>query len=225
LGITVFDMDDTLFAERDYALSGLAAIGGHLASRYGHADATQQLIEAFEQGDRHLVFNAVLPQLGLPLSLIPELVARYREHIPVLQFYPDALACIERCRTWGDLALITDGPAICQRRKVEALGLRDLLDLVIITDDGGREAWKPSESAYRKVMSHFGVQGQDCCYIGDNSKKDFLAPNRLGWTTICVSREGRFYTHDPPTTEHAAAHQLVDLTSVAVGEWPLAGAA
>jgi len=27
-------------------------------------------------------------------------------------------------------------------------------------------------------------------YVGDNSKKDFVAPNRLGWRTICLKNDG-----------------------------------
>jgi putative hydrolase of the HAD superfamily len=28
-------------------------------------------------------------------------------------------------------------------------------------------------------------------YVGDNTSKDFVAPNRLGWTTICLLDDGR----------------------------------
>ena len=27
-------------------------------------------------------------------------------------------------------------------------------------------------------------------YIGDNTKKDFIAPNKLGWETICLRDNG-----------------------------------
>ncbi len=26
------------------------------------------------------------------------------------------------------------------------------------------------------------------CYIGDNTEKDFIAPNALGWKTICLKQ-------------------------------------
>jgi putative hydrolase of the HAD superfamily len=28
-------------------------------------------------------------------------------------------------------------------------------------------------------------------YIGDNPAKDFVAPNRLGWNTVCLLDDGR----------------------------------
>lgn len=31
----------------------------------------------------------------------------------------------------------------------------------------------------------------DFTYVGDNVKKDFIAPNVLGWTTICLKDDGR----------------------------------
>lgn len=28
-------------------------------------------------------------------------------------------------------------------------------------------------------------------YVGDNLKKDFIAPNALGWLTVCLKDDGR----------------------------------
>ena len=28
-------------------------------------------------------------------------------------------------------------------------------------------------------------------YVGDNTEKDFFAPNQLGWKTVCILNDGR----------------------------------
>ena len=28
-------------------------------------------------------------------------------------------------------------------------------------------------------------------YVGDNTKKNFIAPNQLGWKTYCITNDGR----------------------------------
>ena len=32
---------------------------------------------------------------------------------------------------------------------------------------------------------------QNLTYVGDNLKKDFIAPNMLGWLTVCLKDDGR----------------------------------
>ena len=31
----------------------------------------------------------------------------------------------------------------------------------------------------------------DFTYVGDNPRKDFIAPNALGWQTVCLKDDGR----------------------------------
>lgn len=32
---------------------------------------------------------------------------------------------------------------------------------------------------------------RDFTYVGDNPRKDFIAPNALGWLTVCLKDDGR----------------------------------
>ena len=52
------------------------------------------------------------------------------------------------------------------------------------------------------------VPHAQCVYIADNAKKDFVAPNALGWTTIQIVRSDGVYRDAAPaqggTPRHAA---------------------
>ena len=75
-----------------------------------------------------------------------------------------------------------------QRHKVDALGLSAYIDEhdILISEETGYE--KPSDKPFRWFMEHY--PSRTYYYIGDNPAKDFEAPNRLGWTTICLLDDG-----------------------------------
>lgn len=57
---------------------------------------------------------------------------------------------------------------------------------IIVAEEFGSE--KPAERNYL----YFSKKYPDTryVYVGDNPEKDFLAPNRLGWETICLLDNG-----------------------------------
>ena len=139
--VVVFDLDDTLYPERSYARSGLRHVGAYLSEAHGITDASDRLVALMEAGVRGRIFNAVLEKEGLSMALVPELVARYRAHLPAIALYPDALATLGRLRGSFELALITDGPAVCQRQKLRALELERWFTPALVTDEAGRDRY------------------------------------------------------------------------------------
>jgi len=212
--VVVFDLDDTLFPEHDYALSGLRYVGRYLEQAHGLSGAAERLVRALESGARGRIFNAVLAEYGLApariSALIPGLVERYRAHPPDIRLYPEAPAVLAALRGRFPLALITDGPAICQRAKLAALALD--LDQVIVTDELGRAFWKPHPLPYQRVEERFGVPGAGCCYIGDNPTKDFVTARARGWRTARVDRGDRLNPSAAPSDDHEARWVVGNLT-------------
>lgn len=43
---------------------------------------------------------------------------------------------------------------------------------------------------YEYFMNRY-PECHDFAYVGDNLKKDFIAPNALGWQTVCLKDDGR----------------------------------
>jgi len=207
--VLVFDLDDTLYAEREFVLSGFTAVDLWLQQKRGITGFSLEATSLFLAGVRGHIFDKTLGNLGLSdlAGLVPELVEIYRGHKPQLTLFADAEWAIERFCGKLKLGLITDGYAETQRNKVAALEIGGAFDCIVYTDDLGRHNWKPSPVAFRLTMERLGVTGEECIYVGDNPAKDFLAPNGLGWLTVRISREGGEYARgagEMATPDHKA---------------------
>jgi putative hydrolase of the HAD superfamily len=211
--VVIFDLDDTLFPEHAYVRRGFEAVGAEVRRRFGRTDFAALAWELFVSGLRGRVFDETLARLDLPAdpSTVRALVEAYRAHDPNIVLYPDAQRLLRRLRAEVCVGLVSDGPLVSQRRKIEALGLASRLDPLILTDRWGRGYWKPHERAFRKVEAVTGCSAAACVYVGDNPAKDFLAPRKLGWRTVRVRRiDGE---HAGVPTAGAADVECVDLES------------
>ena len=213
----VFDLDDTLYPELQYVRSGFRAVAARMTQ--GASDEARifdMLWRAFEAGPRDRVFNTVLKQLGRAddPQVVAELVGLYRCHRPTLQLEPQVLGAIEKLHQKFKLGLITDGYLPTQRLKVEALQLENTFDHIIYTEELGREFWKPSSRSYELMADTLGCRHPQCVYIADNSAKDFIAPNQLGWLTIQLLRPDRVLREIVPATQGQARTKIENITEL-----------
>lgn len=212
--VIVFDLDDTLYASREFAFSGFRAVSDWLEKRHFIGGFLPVIEEFYEAGYRGRLFDLSLEHMALQFDegMIEEMVRVYRHHKPVIKLLPEAVEVLRglSCKK----ALITDGFLQTQLNKIEVLGLNDLMDFTLCTDELGVEHWKPSSLAFEKVMDHFRGS-REFTYVGDNPLKDFISPNRLGWKTIRVVRAG--YEHaetEAPTEEHEAQVRVGSLKEI-----------
>ena len=195
VAVLAFDLDDTLYPEEEFVFSGFEAVADAHRAVTGIYTAARRLREIYRAGNRTRTFNQLLDELGVfnPEPKVRAMLRTYRGHVPRIQLYPDAEACLRRWASKVSLAVISDGYLQTQQNKVDALRLADLVPLIVLTDQWGREAWKPDARGFREVQTRLGVGGEQCVYIGDNPAKDFVAPNRLRWRSVQLHRESGVY--------------------------------
>ena len=208
--VVVFDLDDTLYDEIDYCRSGLAAVAEHLAALPGLPPADRVLAALwgqFSAGNRTKTFNAALDELGIPLDsrLVRQLVDVYRRHVPAITLPDESRRVLDELKTKYGLAMLTDGFMPAQELKVQALGIEGYFESIIYTEKLGREFWKPSPVGFEKIMDDLGARAENAVYIADNEKKDFIAPNNLGFSTIRLVRPAGM--HDTVCDEPGAKAQ------------------
>lgn len=189
--VLVFDLDDTLFPEREFVRSGFQAVGNWISDKYSVVDFFEVAWQLFIAGKRGKIFNLTLEKLGVKYetSMIQDLLQIYREHKPNISLHEDAKWAINYFKKEHKLGLITDGYLMTQQNKVEALGIESNFEIIVYSDFYGRDSWKPSPVAYLKVMEATKYQGANCLYIGDNPSKDFVTAKKLDWTTVQICRE------------------------------------
>lgn len=184
----IFDLDDTLYSEKEYVKSGYAAVAAAFPSV---KEMEARLWDAFEKKLPALDF--VLEQEGL-LCEKARALDIYRAHTPSIHLYPGIPALLSRLRETKKLGMITDGRPEGQRAKLAALGLAPLFDAIVVTDElGGAEYRKPNEAAFRLVQQRLDLPFDSLVYIGDNPKKDFVAPQALGMQSIYFRNKDGLY--------------------------------
>jgi putative hydrolase of the HAD superfamily len=189
----VLDVDDTLYLERDYVRSGFDAVGAWCREEWGVHDVGERAWALFLGGRHRTTLTDALAASGkdttdAELQLVVDV---YRSHVPRIVASADAREFLLRQAGQVRLGVITDGSAVSQRAKCQALGLDAIADPVVITADLGTS--KPDPSVYRLIEDRWSLSGPELVFVGDNPAKDFQAPLELGWHSVRVRRGGSLH--------------------------------
>ncbi len=211
LTAVIFDMDDTLYPERDFVLSGFQAAATWMEENH-FIDASAfytALAGSYEQGIRGDNFARALAQFSVAAEgCEADLVRIYRSHDPNIRPYAGTIAVLDQLHGPYRLGLVSDGFLDVQRRKFAALGIQRYFDAVVFSDEFGREHWKPSVKPFQAVLERLQVgSAQSAVYIGDNPTKDFLGANQMGMTTIQIRRpDSEYAVASGETDDHRPAY-------------------
>lgn len=210
----IFDLDDTLAPERSFVRSGYRAVAEKLSSDMTQlcgfmaldaeavsVDAIEKrLNELFEEDSRN-VFNRLFDDFGVKYDKddIMSLVKIYREHdiyTEMYEYYSDVMPVLDELKNRGvKIGILSDGFLISQRNKVMALGADKLFDTILLTDELGREFWKPAPDGFLRIADDLAIELSEMMYVGDNPGKDFYVSAAIPITTVRVMRPGSVYEH------------------------------
>lgn len=186
----IFDLDDTLYSEKQYVKSGYKKIAEYI----GPQEAEEKLWNYFLEGKPAI--DAYLIEIGAE-NKKAECLDIYRSQMPEINLYDDVAELFQSLKE-NDIkvGIITDGRPEGQRNKIKALGLEKLVDDIIITDElGGVQFRKPNDISFRIMQCRWRVPFEQMVYIGDNLGKDFQAPRQLGMRGIYIMNEEGLYTN------------------------------
>lgn len=209
----VFDMDDTLYKEKDYVISGFKAVDNWFKEKYKKTGFYNTAIQLFDAGENKFIFNKALEKLNVNYDekLISNMLEQYRSHEPDIQLLEEADWVLNNLVNIVKIGLISDGYLVTQEKKVNALKLKEKFHSIILTDRFGREHWKPSQVPYEQISSELQIPHHQCVYIGDNLNKDFITAKKLDWTTIHIDREDGVYSNLVVEQDYKAHYTINDL--------------
>ena len=217
----LFDLDDTLYPEEEYVRSGFRVTAEWASQTLSipREEGLQRLLGLYHNGVRGDTFNRWLAHYGyFDQSLIRSAVELYRNHVPELHLFPEVPDLLSTLRAKYLLGIVSDGALKMQQNKVEALDLKNIFHAIVLSDEWGREFWKPNTKPFVVALEKLGVNPDDALYVGDNPLKDFLGARRLGIKTVWVRRgHGEYAKQEPPTPEHASdycIHSLKELLDI-----------
>jgi putative hydrolase of the HAD superfamily len=175
----VFDLDDTLYSERDFEKSGIEYVYNYFEINHISLDSILNNRKDWIDQIINVANKEISTQMVLDI---------YRYHLPSIQLYNDSKKFLDLLLSLGyEMSLITDGRSITQRNKLKALGIESYFKNIVISEEVVSE--KPSYKNFKLVMN--SKHSDNYIYIGDNPNKDFITPNKLGWTSICLLDRGK----------------------------------
>jgi HAD superfamily hydrolase (TIGR01549 family) len=206
----IFDLDDTLYSEKEYVQSGYKKI-----EEYFKVDGVaEKLWKYFEEGKPAI--DCLLSEIGHE-SEKNKCLRIYREQKPNIHLYDGVIEMIAGLHQSGiRVGIITDGRPEGQRNKIEALGLEKLVDDIIITDElGGVQFRKPNDISFRIMQNRWRIPFESIVYIGDNASKDFQAPKQLGMKSVFVkNKDGLYYDENADVGDVNVVENVKDILTL-----------
>ncbi len=195
----IFDLDDTLISENEYVKSGLEVVSRYLEKKYMKNTQTiyKELLNCYEENKKN-IFNRWLEknQIKYTSEEIEEIIKIYRCHKPKIQFYCDVIPTINKLKEKNiKIGIITDGYIETQKSKLNALNANKIFDEIILTDELGKEYWKPNPKGFEIIMKKLNVKFEEMMYVGDNPEKDFFIGNIYPITCIRIYRNNGIYRY------------------------------
>jgi putative hydrolase of the HAD superfamily len=185
--VIVFDLDDTLYNELDYLKSAYREIAELLDPKEWKL-LYSKMFSLYR--NKTNVFEFLTKNYKIELKTLVKL---YRNHKPNICLFEGVIDIIDAIKSKnGKIAIITDGRSKTQRAKIDSLGILEYIDEIIISDEIGSE--KPSLENFKAIEKT--ISATQYYYIADNLKKDFIAPNALGWGSIALIDNGKNIHYD-----------------------------
>lgn len=167
-------------------------------------------------GSRRAILAEFLTELGMAegdeaTALAHEMADHFTEaQIATITAFPGAIEAIEELRARGvKLALITNGDALLQRRKIERFSLASLFECVIVEGEFGKG--KPDPEVYHHALATLGVAPQEAWIVGDNLLWEVAVPKQLGIYTVWVDFAHQGLPADAPAQPDRIIHSLAEL--------------
>lgn len=184
----IFDLDNTLYDERQYVRSGFRAVSECMAKKFelDKNHLNRLFLQVFSKKGRGKVFNIALEKFNMKNEqTVLELVNVYRNHSPTIKLFEDAENTLSKLRQKYRLGLITDGVKKVQENKVKALNIASLFDAITYAVECGG---KTNNDVFLTTLRKLKTKPSHSVYIDDNPTKAFAIARKLDIQTIRIMK-------------------------------------
>ena len=106
---------------------------------------------------------------------------------------------LQTLTTEYNVGLLTNGPQLAQRHKLQTLSLTQSFDVALVT--GELSAGKPDPAAFKALTDALNVTAGETAYVGDDIDADIMGAANAGLIPIQVTYDG-----GPAPASEAAVH-------------------
>jgi putative hydrolase of the HAD superfamily len=109
------------------------------------------------------------------------------------------------------IGVITDGLSVKQWEKLIRLGLEDVFDSVVVSEDVGVE--KPDPVIFKQACDAMGVKPKECIYVGDRLDTDVVGANGVGMLSVRLLR-GKYKDARPDNLQQQPRFEIQKLDEI-----------
>ena len=193
----LFDLDETLLDRTQSVLSFLKDQYRQLHTKSGNPSLDtwcSEFMRLDQRGRLHksILYPELLALLGLDTAIASKLTEEYMINSPKFaQSLPEMAETLRALRLRRfKIGIVTNGETELQMRNIEALGLLNLVDDVVVSQAVGLR--KPDKEIFIFAAQRLGVLPEQCVFVGDNPIVDIIGAHEAGMKTIWVSREQKW---------------------------------
>jgi putative hydrolase of the HAD superfamily len=184
----LFDLDETLILRSGAIRAFISDQYRRYATRLNgvsEAEYTTRFLEIEENGviGKDITYPRVVAALGITGVASDELLEDYRLHYSDFASpSPGAVEAVRAVRDMGlKVAVLTNGNERVQNAKIDAIGIRALLDVVIISE--AVRLKKPDPAIFILAAQQLATPRDECLFVGDNPAVDIVGAAAVGMQT------------------------------------------
>ena len=158
ISAVLFDRDETLLDRTNSLVAFLAIQHDRFRHRLGSASFGAWLekfllLDARGHVHKSLVYPAILTTFGGDITAAEAMLIDYQENCcAYARPFPGMAETLAMLRAWGiAIGLVTNGEELFQSKHIEALGLRDWVDTILISEVEGLR--KPDKELFLRAAS------------------------------------------------------------------------
>ena len=216
----VFDVDDTLYSQRDSFTDACQKFFGDDLNV-----PEKELYEAYYktynrkdpgsggQGSTHSLAPSYLQQLRIREAMaVFGVEVSEEEAIEFQKVYydnqmhrsvSDTIAqMLSECAKRYKIGIISNGNSEYQRKKMRSMELDRWFKEEDILVSGDVRIDKPDRRIFEIAQEHFGIPVENLLYVGDSLNNDVRGAGKAGWMTVWMNRNERVREQDDPVPDY-----------------------
>lgn len=210
----LFDFDDTLGNREEYTHRTYSKRIDEIlpdADPWYREQIIQQCLIYDQHGEvrKDYIRGKILEVYGIDLGeAFPAYWADHQWRNAVL--YDEAIPVLTELKKRGyKTGVITNGNSFNQHRKVEATGLVQYLDVLVVSGD--IDLPKPDPAIFRYGADMLGLKCEECAYVGDMFRNDICGAYGAGMMPVWIWPHNPDRYADVPVTKIRTLSDLLDL--------------
>ena len=206
----IFDVDNTLYDERQYVRSGFRAVSEYMAEtlELNKDQLFRMLMSTFLKRGRGEVFNIVLEELSIKNEeTVQKMLNVYRNHPPIIKVFKDTKPILHKLRKRHRLGIITDGVKRVQEIKIGALNIAGFFDVITYAVEYGG---KDNNDVFLATLEKLKTTPSHTIYVDDNPTNAFSVAKELGIHTVRMIK-GEYGNTVPANEESKPAFEVRNL--------------